>query len=103
MNDCSSISFGTIPGEIINSLKDTKIEYLNNKADIEQLEDSCNKAMRKAQSFRLKPSKYGIKQSKKLIAMDTIHTHPLFMNTSNLGALQDDIERQDFLSAIKKI
>jgi len=35
LNDCNSISFGTVPNTILNRIKENKIEFLNNKVDIE--------------------------------------------------------------------
>ena len=101
VKDCSVISFGTIPYVLIANVKENRVDYLNYKTDLEPLEDSCRKATAKAFSFKQKPSRYGIKQSKKFINLESIQTHPLFANLIARGKENDEIEKNKFLIQLK--
>jgi ATP-dependent RNA helicase DDX54/DBP10 len=101
VNDPSVISFGTIPYTIIANVKENRVDYLNYKTDLESLENSCKKATTKALSFKQKPSRFGIKQSKKFINLDSIQSHPLFANLVSRGKENDEIEKNKFLLQLK--
>jgi ATP-dependent RNA helicase DDX54/DBP10 len=96
LDDFGTISLGTVPHSLINDLRESKIEHLNNKIDIDQLEESSQKAYTKSLLFKQKPSKYGIKKAKALIASEIIH--PFFISKQNV----DEVEKQNFLNQIKK-
>jgi ATP-dependent RNA helicase DDX54/DBP10 len=96
IDDFGTISFGTIPTSIITNQKETKVDYLNNKIDIDLLEESATKAYNKSLLFKQKPSKYGIKQAKIVATSDIIH--PFFVN---LTENEDEIEKLNFLNQIK--
>lgn len=101
LKDNTVISFGTIPYQLLINIKENKLEYLNNKTDLESLEDSCKKASTKALLFKQKPSKYGIKQSKKFINLESIQNHPLFANMISKDKVADEIEKNKFLIQLK--
>ncbi len=101
LNDCLVISFGTIPYNVITSVKESRLDYLNSKTDLESLEDSCKKASTKALLFKQKPSKYGIKQAKKFINLDSIQCHPLFEKLISGQKATDEIEKNKFLTQLK--
>jgi ATP-dependent RNA helicase DDX54/DBP10 len=101
LKDYNKISIGTIPQSVINLVKETREDFLNFKIDIEALEDSANKALTKAADFKQKPSKYGIKQAKKLITLQSIQPHPMFVKSNNLQVIKDEIEKNEFLNQLK--
>lgn len=92
--DFTVINYGSVPQSTINQITESKKEYLNSKIDLEPMEMSMNKAYGKALTFRQKPSKYGIKQSKKL---KNVGTHPFFEGVRNQSA----VELNNFLLQLK--
>jgi ATP-dependent RNA helicase DDX54/DBP10 len=101
LNDFNTISYGNVPQAVINSIKESREDYLNFKTDIESLEDSVFKATGKASGFKQKPSKYGIKQAKKLLALQTIGPHPMYIKQLGSKTIKDEIEKVQFLTQLK--
>lgn len=102
LSDFNKISFGVIPQIVLNGVKESKEDFLNAKFDMETLEDTCKKAYTKALLFRQKPSKFGIKQAKKLIAMEAVQPHPLFTKAFDSNeTMKDEMEKMTFLSQLK--
>jgi ATP-dependent RNA helicase DDX54/DBP10 len=101
IKDCSVISFGTVPEAVISSVKECRLDYLNSKTDLESLEDSCNKASTKALLFKQKPSKFGIKQAKKFINLESIQYFPLFNKIMSDDKFADEKEKNKFLTQLK--
>jgi ATP-dependent RNA helicase DDX54/DBP10 len=96
LEDFGTISLGAIPNSIITDLRESKVEHLNNKIDIDELEVSASRAYNKSLLFKQKPSSYGIKEAKALASSEVVH--PFF-----IGKLQsdDEIAKQNFLNQIK--
>ena len=92
----NTISFGTIPEQVILNMKNIKIDYLfNTGLDIEELYKSMQRAEKKGLTFKQKPSRYGIAEAKKLINEFNIKIHPFY--SKKYG----DEEKQQFLSDLK--
>ena len=96
IDNFNTISFGTIPDQVILNMKNIKIDYLfNTGLDIEELYKSMQRAEKKGLTFKQKPSRYGIAEAKKLINEFNIKIHPFY--SKKYG----DEEKQQFLNDLK--
>jgi len=84
LEDPAYISFGSIPSKVLNRIREERQDYLNHKTDLEALEQSSTNAYKKRLTFKQKPSKFGIKQAKKLSSSinseNNILIHPFYLN-----------------------
>ena len=97
VDNCNTISFGTVPDKLINDIKNKRKDYLfNSQLDIEQLYQSMCKAEKKGISFQQKPTQYGIKQAKVLLNEFDMKLHPFYIEK------YADDDKQNFLSMLKK-
>ena len=97
VEDYNIISFGSVPGKVINDIKSKKKDYLfTTKFDIEQLYTTMQKAEKKGILFRLKPSLFGIKSAKNLLSEFDMKFHPFYYDK------YADEEKQNFLNELKR-
>lgn len=96
LNDCETISLGSIPSNILSGIKESAKIFLNSRTDIETIEESSVKAYSKMLLFRQKPTGYGVKQAKKLGYIDI---HPLFINEKTVS--QEELAKQSLLNQLK--
>ena len=86
----NTISFGSIPNHLINSIKEKKIDYLfNSKFDIEELYTKMIRAEKKGLSFHSKPSLFAVEQAKNLVNEFNIKYHPFYYKKQN-----EDVENK---------
>ena len=96
VDNYNTISFGSIPEQVILNMKNDKHDYLfNTGLDIEELYKSMQRAEKKGLTFKQKPSRYGIAEAKKLINEFNIKIHPFYAKKYG------DEEKQQFLSNLK--
>ena len=96
IDNYNTISFGTIPEQVILNIKNEKIDYLfNTGLDVEELYKSMQRAEKKGLTFKQKPSHYGVIEAKKLINEFNIKIHPFYAKKYG------DEEKQQFLSELK--
>ena len=96
VDNYNTISFGSIPEQVILNMKNDKRDYLfNTGLDIEELYKSMQRAEKKGLTFKQKPSRYGIAEAKKLINEFNIKIHPFYAKKYG------DEEKQQFLSNLK--
>ena len=75
----NTISFGSIPEQVILNMKNEKMDYLfNTGLDIEELYKSMQRAEKKGLTFKQKPSRYGIAEAKKIINELNFKIHPFY-------------------------
>ena len=91
----NTISFGSIPNHLINSIKERKIDYLfNSKFDIEELYTKMIRAEKKGLSFHSKPSLFSVEQAKNLVNDFNIKYHPFYYKNQN----EDEENKLKFLN-----
>ena len=96
VDNYNTISFGSIPEQVILNMKNDKRDYLfNTGLDIEELYKSMQRAEKKGLTFKQKPSRYGIAEAKKLINEFNIKIHPFYAKKYG------DEEKQQFLNDLK--
>jgi ATP-dependent RNA helicase DDX54/DBP10 len=96
LDNFNTISFGSIPQEVILNMKNEKIDYLfDSKLDVEELYKSMVRAEKKGLTFRQKPSRYGIAEAKKLLNEFNIKVHPFYAKKYY------DEEKVQFLNELK--
>ena len=96
IDNYNTISFGSIPEQVILNMKNDKRDYLfNTGLDIEELYKSMQRAEKKGLTFKQKPSRYGIAEAKKLINEFNIKIHPFYAKKYG------DEEKQQFLNDLK--
>ena len=96
IDNYNTISFGTIPEQVILNMKNDKIDYLfNTGLDIEELYKSMQRAEKKGLTFKQKPSRYGVAEAKKIINEFNLKIHPFY--SKKYG----DEEKQQFLNELK--
>ena len=96
LDNYNTISYGSIPQEVILKMKTEKIDYLfNSGLDIDELYKSMIRAEKKGLTFKLKPSRYGIAEAKKLLNELNIKVHPFYAKKYY------DEEKIQFLNELK--
>jgi len=96
IDNYNTISFGSIPEQVILNMKNDKRDYLfNTGLDIEELYKSMQRAEKKGLTFKQKPSRFGIAEAKKLINEFNIKIHPFYAKKYG------DEEKQQFLNDLK--
>ena len=96
IDNYNTISFGSIPEQVILNMKNDKRDYLfNTGLDIEELYKSMQRAEKKGLTFKQKPSRYGIAEAKKLINEFNIKVHPFYAKKYG------DEEKMQFLNDLK--
>jgi ATP-dependent RNA helicase DDX54/DBP10 len=96
LDNFNTISFGSIPQEVILNMKNEKMDYLfDSKLDVEELYKSMVRAEKKGLTFRQKPSRYGIAEAKKLLNEFNIKVHPFYAKKYY------DEEKVQFLNELK--
>ena len=96
VDNYNTISFGSIPEQVILNMKNDKRDYLfNTGLDIEELYKLMQRAEKKGLTFKQKPSRYGIAEAKKLINEFNIKIHPFYAKKYG------DEEKQQFLNDLK--
>ena len=96
LDNFNTISFGSIPQEVILNMKNEKLDYLfNTGLDIEELYKSMVRAEKKGLTFKQKPSHYGVAEAKKLLNEFNIKMHPFYSKKYY------DEEKVQFLNELK--
>ena len=96
IDNFNTISFGSIPQEVILNMKNEKVDYLfNTQLDIEELYKSMVRAEKKGITFKRKPSHYGVVEAKKLMNEFDIKMHPFYAKKYY------DEEKVQFLNELK--
>ena len=96
LDNFNTISFGSIPQEVILNMKNEKIDYLfNTQLDVGELYKSMVRAEKKGLTFKQKPSHYGIVEAKKLMNEFDIKMHPFYSKKYY------DEEKVQFLNELK--
>jgi len=96
LDNFNTISFGSIPQEVILNMKNEKLDYLfNTGLDIEELYKSMVRAEKKGLTFKQKPSHYGVAEAKKLLNEFNIKMHPFYSKKYY------DEEKVQFLNQLK--
>ena len=96
LDNFNTISFGSIPQEVILNVKNEKVDYLfNSKLDIEELYKSMIRAEKKGITFKRKPSHYGVVEAKKMLNEFDIKMHPFYSKKYY------DEEKVQFLNELK--
>ena len=96
IDNYNTISYGSIPQEVILNTKNEKIDYLfNTGLEIEELYKSMVRAEKKGITFKQKPSHYGVAEAKKLINELNIKMHPFYTKKYY------DEEKVQFLNELK--
>ena len=96
LDNFNTISFGSIPQEVILNMKNEKLDYLfNTGLDIEELYKSMVRAEKKGLTFKQKPSHYGVAEAKKLLNEFNIKMHPFYSKRYY------DEEKVQFLNELK--
>ena len=96
IDNYNTISYGSIPQEVILNTKNEKIDYLfNTGLEIEELYKSMVRAKKKGITFKQKPSHYGVVEAKKLMNELNIKMHPFYTKKYY------DEEKVQFLNELK--
>ena len=96
LDNYNTISYGSIPQEVILNTKNEKIDYLfNTGLEIEELYKSMVRAEKKGITFKQKPSHYGVVEAKKLMNELNIKMHPFYTKKYY------DEEKVQFLNELK--
>ena len=96
LDNYNTISYGSIPQEVILNTKNEKIDYLfNTGLEIEELYKSMVRAKKKGITFKQKPSHYGVAEAKKLMNELNIKMHPFYTKKYY------DEEKVQFLNELK--
>jgi len=96
IDNYNTISYGSIPQEVILNTKNEKIDYLfNTGLEIEELYKSMVRAEKKGITFKQKPSHYGVAEAKKLMNELNIKMHPFYTKKYY------DEEKVQFLNELK--